>query len=137
MNQQRLTRILIADRQPAVRAAVRIFVEKQPGLEMVGEAADTQELLALVRTTCPDLVLLDWGLNARPSSGLLQTLHEFDWQPRVIVLDVRPESQKAALAAGADAFVSKTDPPIELLTAIQAALLVKGNDEQTGCAGLQ
>ncbi len=121
MNQHGSTRILIAERHAAVRLAIKMFVEKQPGLEIVGEAGDAQELLALMARTHPDVVLLDLDLSDQPPTELVQALRQINSQSTLIALDVQPETAKAALAAGADDFVSKSDPPTVLLNAIQAA----------------
>jgi DNA-binding NarL/FixJ family response regulator len=111
-------RILIADHQSAVRSAVRLLLEKGLGLDVVGEAADGKELLAQLERLRPDIILLDWDLPGWSTAGLFNAFGELDCQLRVIVLGVKPESMAAALAAGADAFVSKGDPPRRLLSAI-------------------
>lgn len=120
MDDQGASRVLIAERHASVREAIKMFVQEQQGLRAVGEAADEQELLRLAEIARPDIILLDWDLGERPAADLVGTLCQFEWQPSVIVLDVQPETAAAALAAGADAFVSKGDPPQQLLAAIQA-----------------
>jgi DNA-binding NarL/FixJ family response regulator len=154
--------ILLADNQPKVRFGLRVLLERQPGLQVVGEAADAEDLLAQVEADCPDLVLLDWELSghvlSRPkglaggdpstSSGqapstvrggepfaklrtspvkqsgqaLLAALREACPDLLVIVLSGRTEVRRAALGAGADAFVCKCDPPEQLLEAIADCL---------------
>jgi DNA-binding NarL/FixJ family response regulator len=151
-------RILLADDQPKVRFALRVLLERQPGLKVVGEAADADDLLAQMETACPDLVLLAWELpghvlsprrpelvegskgmatvdpsagrrgepvactepsRSEPSGqGLLSALRRVCPNSFVIVLSGRMEVRRAALAAGADAFVYKCDPPERLLEAI-------------------
>ncbi len=135
--------ILLADNQPKVRFGLRVLLERQPGLKVVGEAADAEGLLAQTETLCPDLVLLGWGLpglaKADPSASrrgepvactepsrsepsgqsLLSALRRICPDVYVIALSGRPEARRAALAAGADAFVSKCDPPERLLAAIE------------------
>jgi DNA-binding NarL/FixJ family response regulator len=114
-------RILIAERHASVREAVKMFVQRQQGLYVAGEAADDRELLRLSEITRPDIILLGWDLGERPAGDLVEALRQIESQPSVIVLDVQPESARAALAAGADAFVSKGDPPQSLLAAIHSA----------------
>ena len=111
-------RILLADDQPQVRFALRVLLESQPGLKVVGEAADTDTLLSQAKTTHPDLVLLGWELPGLASGGLLPTLRETRSGLLVIALSGRPEAHQAAISAGVDAFVSKSDPPERLLAAI-------------------
>jgi DNA-binding NarL/FixJ family response regulator len=113
-------RILIADPQPALRSAVRLLLEEKLALDIVGEAADNQELLVQLARLRPDILLLDWDLPGWSIADLFEAFGGLDWQPKVIVFGVQPESAREALVAGADAFVSKGDPPKRLLTAIRA-----------------
>jgi DNA-binding NarL/FixJ family response regulator len=110
--------VLIADEMPAVQAALRVLLEQQPGVKVVGEAADAEELLAQAESTRPDVVLLGWDLQARATADLLSALHRLCPASYVIALGSRPDARRAALYAGADAFVSKADPPERLLAAI-------------------
>lgn len=111
-------RILLADHRPKVRFALRALLEQQPGVKVVGEAADARDLLAQIKATCPDLVLLDWKLRGLAAVDLLVALRRVCPDVVVIALSGIPEARRAALDAGADAFVSKTDPPERLLTVI-------------------
>jgi DNA-binding NarL/FixJ family response regulator len=121
-------RILLADGQPRVRFALRVLLERQPGWQVMGEAADVRSLLAQMDTACPDLVLLDWGLPGRAVADLLPALRRACPDLAVIALSGRPEVRRAALAAGADVFVSKADPPERLLAAILSVEERERND---------
>lgn len=119
-------RVFLADDQARVRSALRLLLEQERGLCVVGEAAEAEELLAQLKATRPDLMLLDWELpglsltnSVGPGNHLLSVLHVFYPNLRVIALSGRPEARQAALAAGADAFVSKGDPPERLLTTLR------------------
>ncbi|MFC2030500.1 response regulator transcription factor [Chloroflexota bacterium] len=114
-------RILLADDQSKVRFALRVLLERQPGVVVQGEAADAQDLLVQTGEICPDVVLLAWELPGFVPSELLAALHTACSSLQVIALSGRPEARHTALAAGVDAFVSKTDPPEKLLSAIQIA----------------
>jgi DNA-binding NarL/FixJ family response regulator len=111
-------RILIADSDPRVRRALQMLLEQEPELT-VSESAGLNSLAAQARVFKPDLLLLDWELPGRPAAALLLALGALDVRPRVIALSRRPEAESAALAAGADAFVSKADPPERLLTTLR------------------
>jgi DNA-binding NarL/FixJ family response regulator len=111
-------RVLLADDQSKVRSALRLVLEQQPGVSILGEAVDTTGLLDWVKAACPDLVLLDWELPGLESDSLLPTLRELCPGLKVIALSGRPEARRAALDAGVDAFVSKGDPPERLLAAV-------------------
>ncbi len=111
--------MLLADDQPEVRRALTILLEQQPGLTVVGEAVDAHDLLIQMEPTCPDMLLLDWELPGMAAPQLLSALRATCPGLSVIALSGRPGARRAALAAGADAFVSKADPPDRLLAAIQ------------------
>jgi DNA-binding NarL/FixJ family response regulator len=120
-------RILLADNQARVRFALRALLDQQPGLTVVGEASEVGDTLLQVKTVQPDLVLLDWDLRGSWNNlhllvgvtELLLALHKVCPAVKIIALSARPELRPAILAAGVDAFVSKTDPPERLLAAIQ------------------
>ena len=110
--------VVLADDQAKVRSALRLLLEHQPDVKILGEAVDTTGLLDWVKAACPDLVLLDWELPGLPAATLLPLIHDICPGLRVIALSARPESRQAALDDGADAFVCKGDPPERLLLAI-------------------
>jgi DNA-binding NarL/FixJ family response regulator len=126
-------RVLIADRHAATRSALTILLKEEPGLNVVGEAADGRELLAQVDVTRPDIVVLDWELPGEAAAVLVPALRVADGRPSVVILGGRPELARAALAAGADSFVSKGDPPQRLLDTIHAIELEGGRESQPGC----
>ena len=113
-------RILLADDQPKVRLGLRLLLEQEEWASVVGEAAEAQSLLAQVEESQPDLVLLDWSLQDSAAAEQFAALRQVYPQVAVIVLSAQPGAEEAALAAGADAFVSKADPPEKLLVAIRA-----------------
>jgi DNA-binding NarL/FixJ family response regulator len=104
-------RILIADDDAEVRSALHILLKHQPDTTVVGEAATALELAELIETQQPDALIVDWGLIDR-TPRLVAGWH-------VIVISGQSGVQSAALAAGAEAFVSKSDPPERLLAALQ------------------
>lgn len=123
-------RVFLADDQAKVRSALRLLLEQEPGLRVVGEAAEAEELLVQVQATRPDLMLLDWELpglalahSIRSGKQLLSVLHRYCPNLRVIALSGQLEARRAALAAGADAFVSKGDPPERLLATLRSMSL--------------
>jgi DNA-binding NarL/FixJ family response regulator len=113
-------RILVADYDARVRSALHALLKQEPGQISVRESADIGGLAARVKEFKPDLVFLDWELPGRPAAALLFALHRPDYHPKVIVLSTRPEAEGEALAAGADAFVCKGDPPERLLDSFHA-----------------
>jgi DNA-binding NarL/FixJ family response regulator len=124
-------RVLLADDQSHVRFALRALLERQARIQVVGEAGDWEALLSQSNTTCPDAVLLDWGLPGATELEPLTALRQACPELVVIALSGRSEARRAALATGADAFVSKSDPPEQLLAAIRSVKR-KGSEECIG-----
>lgn len=120
-------RVYLADTDPEVRHALRLVLEGKLGYQVVGEAAHTLGLASLVESATADLVLLEWDLPERVDARLLASLHSLASHPRVVVLSCRPDAQESALATGADAFVSKIDPPERLLAVVRQGSLSKDN----------
>jgi DNA-binding NarL/FixJ family response regulator len=111
-------RVLIADDQPHVRSALQLLLRQEPDVVVVGEAGDTERALELVAGQQPDLVLLDWELPGWSGAATLAGLQAARPRLLVIALSGRPEARRAALDAGVDAFVSKGDPPDQLVVAV-------------------
>lgn len=116
------TRILLADDHTIVRAGLHMIVEKIDGVEVVGEASDGREALRLVKTTHPDLVIMDIsmaGLNGLEATAYLAQEHP---EVRVIILSMHASEQYVAQAirAGAAGYVLKDAAKTELEFAVQA-----------------
>jgi DNA-binding NarL/FixJ family response regulator len=114
--------ILLADDQKSVRSALRLLLEQEHDIEVIGEARNAGILLTKVASNCPDLLLLDWGLPGMSPQQLIPTINRLCPQTSVIVLSGRPGVEEGALSSGAEAFVSKSAPPEQLLETVQALL---------------
>lgn len=112
--------ILIADSVEKVRFGLRVWLEQQPGLNVHGEAANADELLRLIERGCPDLLLLDWELEGTADIALLHRIKAICPQLFVIYMSGHNEMHQAAMEAGADAFMNKTDPPEKLIHLIES-----------------
>lgn len=122
-------RVLIADNLPTVRHALRLLLEQIERVHIVGEAGNIHGLLAQVETSAPDLVLLGSNLPGLTMADVLPALRQARPEVRIIVLSIHPEASSAALAAGADTFLSKTETPERLLEAI--CRIMQGKEEYT------
>lgn len=111
-------RILLADDQRDVRSGLKILLEQQAHMDIVGEAAGTAELLDRAKALQPDLVLLDWELPGQGEKKIIPQLRECCPKLKIVALSARPEAGKAAMSSGADGFVSKSDQPDRLLEII-------------------
>jgi DNA-binding NarL/FixJ family response regulator len=112
-------RILLADDNPEIRSALRLFLETRLDLELITEARDMEHVLAQVEDSQPDCIILDWELPGRPTRERVSVLRTLNPSLKVIVISARPEVREQVLAEGADGFVSKTDSPHFVFKTIQ------------------
>jgi DNA-binding NarL/FixJ family response regulator len=113
-------RILIAGSRSPTRSALRLLLQEANGFEVVGEVADSEELLAEIQAKHPSVVLLEWELPGQAGLELLPALRSHNGRPVVIVLSGRPELEPAVRDAGAHAFFNLGEPPRRLLSALRA-----------------
>ena len=110
-------RILAVDDEEAFLQMIRLTIE-QHGYR-VSTASSGDLALELMQRDPPDVVLLDWQLPDRPAVSILADLHTLERRPHVIVLCVKPEVEKEAKAAGADAFVTITASSDQLVAILR------------------
>lgn len=119
-----MTRVLVVDDQFLIRAGLVGLLRAAPGIEVVGEAGDGAEAVALAATTRPDVILMD--IRMPGMSGIVATekiLAEApEPPPRVLVLTTfdLDEYVYGALRAGASGFLLKDSGPERLLAAVAA-----------------
>ncbi|HEU4465177.1 MAG TPA: response regulator transcription factor [Agromyces sp.] len=118
-------RVLVADDQDLVRAGLRMILNAQPDIEVVGEAADGAEAVALARNIRPDVCLLDIRmprLDGLEATRLLAGPDVADPMPVVVITTFDlDEYVYGALRAGARGFLLKNAGPTLLAEAIHAA----------------
>ena len=124
-------RVLIADKVPHVRSALRLLLCQATDVTIVGEAADAEHAVALAQEQRPDLVLLEWELPGQNGSSVVADLQAARPGLAVIAFSARIEARGASLDAGADSFVSKLDPPERLLAAMAECMGNKGQASRT------
>jgi DNA-binding NarL/FixJ family response regulator len=102
-------RVVIADDQPLVRAGIRMILESEPDLVVVGEAGDGAEVVPLVAATSPDVVLLDVQMPVRDGLDAAREILASPSPPCVLMLTTfdLDEYVYAALRAGASGFLLK------------------------------
>ena len=113
--------VLIVDDQSLVRAGFRMILDAEPGIDVVGEAADGLEAVLAARQTRPDVILMD--VRMPNVDGLEATRRLLDGQevgPRILILTTfdLDEYVYEALRAGASGFLLKDTPPEQLVEAI-------------------
>lgn len=117
-----MIRVVVVDDQALVRVGLRVLLEDEEGVELVGEATDGKAALALVRQSRPDVVLMDVRM---PEMDGIEALRQIVADPdlpatRVIILTTfeLDEYVFEALRAGASGFLMKDTEPSELLRAV-------------------
>ena len=112
-----MTRIVVIDPQPAVRAGLAMMLRTEPGLVPVGVALGAKDGLELVKRQRPDVVLLDAGQLA-----LTRRLRALEHAPRVVLYSAidDPALNVTARVAGADGLVSKEADAELLYAALRA-----------------
>jgi DNA-binding NarL/FixJ family response regulator len=102
-------RIAIADRSPAFLAAAANYVAALPGYALVGTATDAADLVVLVETAVPQVLLLDLGVAPARGFSAIRRIKALPRSPAVIALALFYSDEMAteARAAGADALVGK------------------------------
>jgi two-component system response regulator NreC len=112
--------IVLADDHEVVRAGLRLLLQGEETMHVVGEAGDVPGALRLVDSRCPDVLVLDLNMPGPPS---LSVIAEVKDKCAVVVLTMQsdPAFAREALQAGARAYVLKEAAGAELLTAVRMA----------------
>lgn len=114
--------VLIADDHPVVRQGLRVFLEIQPDIEVVGEAGDGAEAARLAKELRPDVVLLDLVMPGTDGVAAIELMASDDVESRVLIVTSFGEHRTVvpAIRAGARGYVSKDVEPSALAAAIRA-----------------
>jgi len=115
-------RLLICDDSASSRAALRTVIEDDESVEVVGEAADGAEAVALAQELAPDVVLMDVSMPVLDGIGATARIRELVPDARVIALTAHDESEvvTAMIEAGASSYCLKGAPLLALRRAITA-----------------
>ena len=117
-----IVRVLLADDQKLVRSGFRMILKSEPEIDVVGEASDGAEAVALARDLRPDVVLMDIRMpNLDGIEATRQIIDDADGAPRVLVLTTfdLDEYVYEALRAGASGFLLKDAPEEQLVAGIR------------------
>jgi two-component system response regulator DesR len=119
-----MIRVLIAEDQGMVRGALKVLLDLEPDIEVVGEAASAPEVVPLAQELAPDVVLVDIEMPGGNGLDVALALHRD--QPECVILILttfgRPGYLRRAMEAGASGFLVKEGPVEQLATAIRRAV---------------
>jgi two-component system response regulator NreC len=115
-------RILLVDHHAIVRTALRMLIDAQADMEVVGEARDDRSALAKVRETKPDVTVMEIDMPATRGLRAIGRLLQECSETKVVVLTLHddPTYMRSALAAGSSGYVTKHVATSELLAAIRS-----------------
>jgi DNA-binding NarL/FixJ family response regulator len=113
--------VALVDDQPLVRSGFRLIVEAEDDIEVIAEAGDGEEAIAVVRSTRPDVVLMDVQMPKLNGLDATRRIVEDGIASRIIILTTFEQDDYvfAALRAGASGFMLKNASPEDLVRAVR------------------
>lgn len=115
-------KVLLVEDHTIIRSSLRVLLERQPGIEVIGEAATGEEAIELAGQLLPDIVIMDVVLRGAEISGIQATRKIIDLQKgiRVIALSVMEDLAyvKSMLSAGASGYLFKGCTEEDLMEAL-------------------
>ena len=113
--------IVLADDHAMFREGIRRIIERIENVVVSGEVNDGLELLARLKSSCPDLVIIDISMPNLRGLEAIREIKKLYPQVKVLVLTMHRKKEfiHRALADGADGFILKEDPSSELIRAVQ------------------
>jgi DNA-binding NarL/FixJ family response regulator len=118
------SRILIVDDHPMMREGLRAVIDRAPDLEVCGQAGTAQQAMNAIQKLAPDLALVDITLPGKSGLELVKDLRATHPLLRILAISMHDESLYAErmLNAGASGYITKQQPPEELINAIRQVL---------------
>ncbi|EXU64378.1 MULTISPECIES: response regulator [Streptomyces] len=118
-----MIRVLVTDDEPLIRAGIKMILTSADDVDVIGEAANGHEAIALARAQRVDVVLLDIQMPGMDGLTALAELRRAVPDTRVLILTTFGAQQNVlrALAEGSAGFLLKDSAPVELIRAVRAA----------------
>lgn len=116
-----MIRLLLAEDHALVRDGLRLLISTQPDMTLLADTDDGNDVIALTRRHCPDILLLDLGLPNLDGIAIMAALGAERLPTRVLVVTARlnPASVRASLELGASGYLPKSEDSDELLAAVR------------------
>jgi len=114
-------RIVLADDHRMFRLGIRRILEKDKGIEVIGEAGDGLKLLELLRTVTPDLIILDVSMPKLRGIEATREIKKILPNVKVLILSMHRDKEYvcSAISAGAEGYLLKEDADTDLFAAIE------------------
>jgi len=118
-----MIRLLLVDDHEVVRSGLRMLLENEDDVDIVGEAGTAEDAIESVRKLSPDVVLMDIGLPDRSGIEAAGEIKQLSPETKIVALTIHEDEEYffKMLEAGASGYVPKRAAPNELLTAIRTA----------------
>jgi DNA-binding NarL/FixJ family response regulator len=118
-------RVLIADDHAIVRTGLRALINGDPGMELVGEATNGEEAIALAQATNPNVIVLDLSMPGLDGIKVTRKIKRQQPEVRILILTVHEDDAllREAIRAGASGYIIKHAAENELIAAIHAVLM--------------
>jgi two-component system, NarL family, response regulator DesR len=112
----------LADDNPAIRSALTLLLETRLKIGEIGETDNLEDLADAMARFQPDILILDWDLPGPAKKGRVAALRALHPSLKIVVASSRPEVAQQALAAQADSYVCKCEPPELVVQVIQGIM---------------
>ncbi len=121
-------RVLLADDHPALRLGLRVLLERAPDVELVNEAEDGEQALALIEAERPDVVVLDCELPEMEGVKVAREIRRRNLAVQILALSSYDDERyvRGMLEAGAVGYMLKDEAPNAIVTAVRAAARGEG-----------
>ena len=132
-------RLLIVDDHPILREGVRGLIDLQPDMVVCGESESVSDALTIATELQPDVATVDLKLGKESGLELIRRLRVVGCAKKILALSAHEERayEYAALAAGADGYVTKLSPGRTLIRAIRELEPVRDFDDEIGACGFK
>jgi DNA-binding NarL/FixJ family response regulator len=117
-----VTRILIADDHPLMRKGLRLSIEEDPALKVVGEAADGEEALAQIEKLHPDIAVLDIEMPKLDGIGVAKEVRRRGLEVKIIYLTLHVDDEifSSAVELGSKGYILKDSAVQEIVVGLRA-----------------
>jgi DNA-binding NarL/FixJ family response regulator len=117
-------RVVLADDHELVRSGIKALLSMVDGVQVIAEAADGSELVSLVDSVRPDLVMTDISMPGMDGITAISQIHSRHPEVRILVLSMYDtvDFVKRAVASGACGYLMKDAPPFELEQAVRSVM---------------
>lgn len=121
---EKIIRIIIADDHSFLREGIKKTIQDEMDMKIVGEAANANEALKIIKELEPDVAIMDISMPGKSGLDVLKDLKLMKMKSKILILSMHPEDRFAirALKAGALGYLTKESAPDELVKAIRTII---------------